>query len=80
MFRVNEWSDGQRTGGVFSPFLLSAAPCPVMAAWLALHKKYQPLLFSWLLPWLIFYPLLIIFFYKAGGVILGCVKMSEHIC
>lgn len=77
-----EWTSGvmdREQAVFFFPFLLSAAPCPVMAAWLALHKKYQPLLFSWLLPWLIFYQLLIIF-YKAGGVILGCVKTSEHIC
>lgn len=45
----------------------------------AITQKYQPLLFSWLLVWLRIFPCSY-FFYKAGGVISGCVKMSEHIC
>lgn len=80
MFGQKEWSDVQGTGGV--SFLLSAAPCsPAVAAArlaFATTHKYQPQIFTWLSLWLFFLPRSC--FYKAGGVILGCVKMSEHTC
>lgn len=60
---------------------LSSSVFPaVMAAQLAftIIKEYQPLLFFWLLLYLFSSPAER--FYKTGGVIWGCIKMSEHIC
>lgn len=80
LFGQEEWSDVQGTDGV--SFFLSAAPCSpaVVASWLAFATthKYQPPIFAWLYLWPSFLPCS--YFYKAGGVILGCIKISEHTC
>lgn len=85
--RVHVWGEGAEwwteTRQCIFPFLLSAARCsPAVTAALlasATTRKYQPHLLSWLLLWLHIFPCSN-FFYEAGGVISGCVKMSEHIC
>lgn len=85
MFREKEWSDGQRPGGVSFPFF--SQKVRVLLQWwrpgwhLLQHKStehcsslgFYCYCVAAILP-------LLILFYKTGGVITGCVKMSKHIC
>ena len=90
MFGEKEWSDGEQAVYVFSAFSqrLCAPVTPALLASVATRVRTyvrtdQPMLPLWFLLWLrssckFFF--FLFFFYKAGGVISGCVKMSEHDC
>lgn len=80
MQRVEWWTENRRHPPRPPPRPLSSSVSSDGGlAGISLNRKYQPLLYSWPFAWLGFYPSLIIF-YKAAGVISGCVTMSEHIC
>lgn len=83
MFEEKEWSDGQRPGGVSFPsfsqrlcvLLQRRRPCwhPLQHASALTSATRPAFCFGCEIP-----PVQT--FYKARGVISGCVKMSEHIC